>query len=321
MKDMDMVYAIYQYGSFSRAAEELYIGQSSLSMAIQRIENELGTPLFDRRKHPIRLTEAGEEYIRYYHRVKPAEEDLLSKIRDLSGLRAGRLVLGGTHYLLSYILQDSICRFNRQYPGIDLEIVEAQSGDFRDLLMDCKIDLCLKCDVDDPGIQSIAHAFDDELFLAVPRAMAESAGLSGQWLTAADICGGKDLAFAHSFRMEDLEKLPFLQLTPGNNLYTRSEALFRQMAHRPARTIRVQQFVTAYNLADAGMGCTLTSSHLIRGLEKKNLVYYTLPSPLMRRDFHFVTRKDAYLSQAMKAFCALFLETAGREEERRRKET
>ena len=41
MKDMDMVYAIYRYGSFSKAADELYIGQSSLSMAIQRIENEL----------------------------------------------------------------------------------------------------------------------------------------------------------------------------------------------------------------------------------------------------------------------------------------
>ena len=50
MKDMELVYAIYRYGSFSRAAEELYISQSSLSMAIQRIEAEVGTALIDRRQ-------------------------------------------------------------------------------------------------------------------------------------------------------------------------------------------------------------------------------------------------------------------------------
>ena len=65
IKDMDLVYAIYQYGSFSKAADELFISQSSLSMSIQKIENEIGVPLFDRRQHPIKLTQAGSELIRF----------------------------------------------------------------------------------------------------------------------------------------------------------------------------------------------------------------------------------------------------------------
>lgn len=104
MKDFEIVNAICQYGSFSRAAEELYIGQSSLSMAIQRIEGELGTPLFDRCQHPVRLTAAGEEYMRFYHQVRPLQNNMMAKIKDLAELKTGAVTLGGTHYLLSYIM-------------------------------------------------------------------------------------------------------------------------------------------------------------------------------------------------------------------------
>ena len=76
MKDMELVYAIYRYGSFSKAADELFISQSSLSMAIQRIETEIGVPLFDRRQHPVKLTQAGQELIRYYQEIKPRKTDM-----------------------------------------------------------------------------------------------------------------------------------------------------------------------------------------------------------------------------------------------------
>ena len=306
MKDMDMVYAIYRYGSFSKAADELYIGQSSLSMAIQRIENELGMPLFNRRTHPIGLTEAGKEYIRYCQKVKPAEENMLAYIRDLADLKKGTLALGGTHYLLSYILRDVICDFAEQYPGVELQIVEAQSSEFRDLLMDCKIDLCLMCNVEDSGVQSIAHAFYDELFLAVPKAFVESLKLNNNYLTGDEIRAGNYATYDHYFQTDQLERLTFLQLTPGNNLYKRSELIFEHVEHRPEKIFRVQQFVTAYSLAEAGLGCTLTSAHLIRRADREKLVYYTLPSSLMKRDFQFVTRKDAYISKAIRTFCSMF---------------
>ena len=101
-----MVNAICQYGSFSRAAEELYIGQSSLSMAIQRIEAELGTPLFDRRQHPVRLTAAGEEYIRFYHQVRPLQNNMMTKIRDLAELKTGTVTLGGALFAFLYSAGD-----------------------------------------------------------------------------------------------------------------------------------------------------------------------------------------------------------------------
>ena len=309
MKDMDLVYAVYQYGSFSKAADEMYISQSSLSMSIQRIENELGAPLFDRKHHPISLTEAGKAYIAFYHTAKPAEENMLAYIRDMNDLKTGMLTIGGTHYLLSYILQKAICRFAKEYPGINLQIMEAQSSAFRDMLADCKIDLCLMCAVDDPALQSIGHAFYDDLFFAVPKEYAREKGLPENYLTCEEVCNGNIAAYEHYFQTEQLEKLTFLQLTEGNNLHDRSEMIFQQIQHRPSKIIQIQQFATAYQLARAGLGCTLTSADLIHGMKTEHLVFYTLPSPLMRRDFHFVTRKDAYISKAVQAFCRTFSET------------
>lgn len=308
MKDFEMVNAICEYGSFSRAAEELYISQSSLSMAIQRIEAELGTPLFDRRKHPVHLTAAGEEYVRFYRQIKPIKNDMMQKIKDLSDLKTGTVTLGGTHYLLSYILPETIVRFTQLYPGIDLKIVEAPSGEFKDKLMNCEIDFCLKCDATDPRLQTICHAFFDKLYLAVPRSMVKEKNLSENWLTADEIRDGKDEDYRHYFKVEDIKKLTFLQLTPGNNLCRRSENIFDQLGAKPEKVIMFEQFVTAYNLAANGLGCTLASSRVITRLAHPDLVYYSLPSPLMIRDFHFITRKEAYISNAIRAFCTLFAE-------------
>lgn len=307
MKNMELVYAIYRYGSFSRAAEELYISQSSLSTAIQSIETELGTPLFDRRQHPLQLTAAGQEFLRYYRAVKPLKEDMLAHIRDIAELRGGSFSLGGTHYLLSYILPHAIVEFSRRYPLVDMRIVESESDQFRNLLFNCDIDLCLMCDADDPKLRSIGHAFFDRLYFAVPLEIAAELSVLENAFTAADIMR-KNAALDERccFPSADLEKISFLQLTPGNNLCDRSEKIFKYLGIRPKKVIRLNQFVTAYNLAGSGLGCTLASSKLITRINHPNLVYYDLPSPLMVRDFHFITRRDAYLSQSLKTFCEIF---------------
>ena len=309
MKNMELVYAIFQYGSFSRAAEELYISQSALSTAIQSIENEVGAPLFDRRQHPVRLTQAGEEFIRYYRAAKPLETDMLARIQDLAELRGGSFALGGTHYLLSYILPQTIVRFVRTYPRVDMKIVETESEQFKDLLFGCDIDLCLMCDAVDPKLRTIGHAFFDRLYLAVPRQQVAELGLADNMLTADDILRKIDPAEGHFFRTSDLEKMTFLQLTPGNNLCSRSERILEELGAAPGKIIRFNQFVTAYNLAGSGLGCTLASSRLVSQIGHPGLVYYSLPSALMVRDFHFTTRKDAYLSRSIRAFCDLFAQT------------
>ena len=142
----------------------------------------------------------------------------------------------------------------------------------------------------------------------MPKEQVGSLGLAENPMTAEQIRKRDRLEFDHYFRAEDLKKITFLQLTSGNNLYSRSEEIFGHLGFKPKKIFHCQQFVTAYNLAGSGLGCTLTSSRLIARQDHPDLVYYMLPSPLMIRDFHFTTRKDAYISRSMRAFCELFAE-------------
>ena len=60
----EVIYTVYQEGSISKAAQKLFISQPSLSIMIRKIEDEIGVPLFDRTSKPLRMTQAGMEYIK-----------------------------------------------------------------------------------------------------------------------------------------------------------------------------------------------------------------------------------------------------------------
>ena len=69
----EIIYTIHKEQSFSRAAQKLFIAQPSLSLLVKKLEKQLGVPLFDRSCKPIRLTEAGKEYIKAVESIQETE--------------------------------------------------------------------------------------------------------------------------------------------------------------------------------------------------------------------------------------------------------
>ncbi|MEE1042732.1 MAG: LysR family transcriptional regulator, partial [Clostridia bacterium] len=78
----EYILTIYNEGSFSKAANKLYISQPSLSASVKRIEEKVSVPLFDRSTTPISLTEAGQEYVKYALEIKEREQDFERYISD-----------------------------------------------------------------------------------------------------------------------------------------------------------------------------------------------------------------------------------------------
>ena len=104
-QEFEYIYEIYKSGSFSKAAENLYITQPALSMAVKKIEEAIGMSLFDRSTRPLTLTEAGKIYIASIDKFIAMEEDLNNQIHDIHELRSGSLTIGGSHYINAYILK------------------------------------------------------------------------------------------------------------------------------------------------------------------------------------------------------------------------
>ena len=128
--------------NFSHAANCLNIAQSSLSQQIKQLEDELGTQLFIRDSHSIRLTEAGEEMLPFALRTIHDAEVCADRIRDLRKMLTGTLNIGVTHSF-SAILTESLIAFIKLYPKIKVNIVYKQMNELMELLSNHELDFVL----------------------------------------------------------------------------------------------------------------------------------------------------------------------------------
>ncbi len=128
--------------NFSDAAKSLNIAQSSLSQQVKQLEDELGTQLFIRSSHSIRLTEAGEVMLPFALRTLNEAESCADRIHDLQKLLTGTLNIGVTHSF-SPILTESVISFMKIYPGIKLNIIYKQMNELMESLTKREIDFVL----------------------------------------------------------------------------------------------------------------------------------------------------------------------------------
>ncbi|MBP1919620.1 LysR family transcriptional regulator [Youngiibacter multivorans] len=302
-QEMKYVFTVYQEGSFSKAAQKLYITQPALTISVQKVEAMIGFKLFDRSTHPLKLTPAGELYIQKYYEIKMLENELTCQINELSDLKKGDILIGGTQYILSYVLAPVLSAFAERFPNINIHLIESSSDKLDGLLLSGSIDLCLKCDEINPSLSAFSHAFREHLLLAVPKEYVTQFQLPDTGMSLRMIEENLHLSpDCICLEPHFLPKLPFLFLTSGTNLHERCMELFHQNGLEPNIRMQIQQNVTAYHLAGNGLGATLTSDITIKKNKDLNLVFYKIDSPLMVRDFFVIIRSRSYISKAISEF-------------------
>ena len=122
VKYLNYILAIANRHNMTKAAEDLFVSQSSLSQYLSRLEQELGTPLFIRSKGELSLTSAGVLYVEAAQKVVKIQKDLYQNIAALS--QKGRIRVGVTSNWGLRMLTEIIPLFREQYPGITIEITE-----------------------------------------------------------------------------------------------------------------------------------------------------------------------------------------------------
>lgn len=305
-QNMKYVYEVYKHGSFSKAAESLFITQPALSISIQRVENSIGMPLFDRSKKPLTLTEAGNLYIQKYQQIEHLEQELTQQLNDLSELNTGSLRIGGSHYFNSYVLPSILTEYKQSHPGIQLELLEAGSNELLKLLSGHEIDVTFNCTEKPSDSFCRIPGFIDTILISVPKSMKVNEQLSEYALSVNDIIAKKHHDFSTpSISLAPFADTPFILLTPGNNLYNRSNTFFFDAKIKPNICLQVSQLVTAYHLSRFGMAATFISDLLVSS-EHDSVWFYKIASPSSIRVFDLVMSNNAYMSNAMKEFVRIF---------------
>ena len=304
-QQMEYIYTIYRLGSIRQAAEQLCISQPALSISLKRAEKELGEQIFDRSKHPLEPTPAGQVYLNSILKIRQIEENMKAEIEDLASMNTGSLTIGGTQYFNSCILPPVLKHYMDLYPGIEVSIVESHSDEILKKLLNHEIDLMFNARIFDPEQFIVQPIFQDMLFIAVPPALITNFELKSCGMTHHDIYSKhyRDLPFLENYKL--LENLPFILLTSENNLYLRSMEFFQYARISPVICMQVQQLTTAHYFACNGIGATFTTNRLIQQTADSGLLYYKVDFSLMTRNFNLIFPRTKYLSNAARKFIAM----------------
>ncbi|PZR23780.1 MAG: LysR family transcriptional regulator [Flavobacterium psychrophilum] len=128
--------------NFTKAADELFITQSTLSHQIKELETGLKTQLFDRVGKRVKLTEAGATMLTYARKTIRLSEEGKQALQDLDNQKSGEIIIGAT-YGLSELLIKSITQFNKQYPDITIQVVFGSTADLLHKINNYEIDCML----------------------------------------------------------------------------------------------------------------------------------------------------------------------------------
>lgn len=143
MKELAYFIAIAEERSISKAAERLFMAQSSLSQFLSILENNVGSKLFVRTSRGVRLTQEGELMFRYAYKALSEYRSVQNEIKDMKQLKSGRVIMGVSSFRGSYLLPPVLNAFRLEHPDVKVEIVEQNSMALEQMILAGEIDIAL----------------------------------------------------------------------------------------------------------------------------------------------------------------------------------
>ena len=141
--DFRYITTIAELGSFTGAAQKLFIAQPSLSQRVKYIEKTYGISIFSRNAKGVSLTEEGACFVKYAQAILNSESDLRREIADMHSFDNRILRIGTTQFIRSYFFDALIKRFYMEHPNVQLEIIDGSSIQQQELLASGKTDIAV----------------------------------------------------------------------------------------------------------------------------------------------------------------------------------
>lgn len=168
LSQLEIFLSIAEEKSFSRAAEKMLRTQPAISIAIKRLEEELGETLFDRSSKNGSMTEAGKILFSYAQRMLNLRDEAREAVSELRGMFRGRLTIGANESTSLYLLPPLLMEYRKHHPNIKIEVFRNVSEKIPFEVQERNLDFgFLSYDPMNPQLQSM-EIHRDELVLVVP---------------------------------------------------------------------------------------------------------------------------------------------------------
>lgn len=304
------VYEVYKERSFTKAAQNLYISQPSLSARIKKIEEIVGEPLFDRSTTPLQLTEVGKVYIEAAEEITQIEQRVENYINDLAGLKTGNLAVGASTLFAAYVVPSLITQFNQKFPDVHIQLIEGNTAELEEMLGSNALDFVIDNYHYDSILYNKELYCEENILLAVPKHFAVNEELGMYQLSYKNIKNKNYLNQKYpAVPLGRFADLPFIMLTQGNDTRTRGDRLCRNVGFKPNIVLEFNQQSTAYMASSTQLGATFISDILVSQLPTfENLVYYKLDGEEAKRKVFFYYKTHKYKTRVMEEFIRMMHE-------------
>ena len=304
------VYEVYKERSFTKAAQNLYISQPSLSARIKKIEEIIGEPLFDRSTTPLQLTEVGKVYIEAAEEITQIEQRVENYINDLAGLKTGNLAVGASTLFAAYVVPSLITQFNQKFPDVHIQLIEGNTAELEEMLGSNALDFVIDNYHYDSILYNKELYCEENILLAVPKHFAVNEELGMYQLSYKNIKNKNYLNQKYpAVPLGRFADLPFIMLTQGNDTRTRGDRLCRNVGFKPNIVLEFNQQSTAYMASSTQLGATFISDILVSQLPTfENLVYYKLDGEEAKRKVFFFYKTHKYKTRVMEEFVRMMHE-------------
>ena len=265
LNELRYIVAVAQERNFRRAAEKSFISQPALSLAIQKLEEELGLKIFERGKNNISITPIGTEIVGQAQRTLEEAERIREIARQGKDHLAGTLHLGIIYSVGPYLLPDLVPALRKLAPDMPLEIEENITANLDTLLRNGKLDvIIIALPFGDSGI--VTQAVYDEPFEVV-------VGNDHHW------------ANRRSIKAQELSSEKVLLLDSGHCFSNQVAEACPELNRKGAETQQGTSLETIRNMVASGLGITVlpASANSARYRNKLlKVIPFTNPAPSRR---------------------------------------
>lgn len=272
--------AVADAGTMGRAAEQVFVTQSTLSHQLAQLEEELGCMLFERIGRNLRLSGAGRDFLGHARGVLTQMAEAKRSVSQALALQTGSLRVGVIHSFVTNLMPPVAARFIKAYPGVKLQVAELTGLEIQSQVADGSLDLGVAFYPPTSDTVMGERLFDDTLLLAVPSHHA--------------------MAQRKTVKFSQLGELPLAMLSQRFATRRLLDTHFQRAGVQPHVVVEMDSVDALQRIVEQGVAAAFLPGRSVRRSARLRLLSVTDPKPV--RAAGLVWRRSSYRSPAAVAF-------------------
>ena len=287
-RQLEVLVSVIRHSSFSKAAEELFLTQPTVSTHIGTLEEELGVQLVSRGHKTVFPTQAGTVFYEYANGLLRMRDNVLDSMKHYPDLLSSTLELAASTVPAEYVLPSKLVEFRKLYPNVRFSIRESNSEQVLSRILSNEVELGFagaelrneKC--------KFEEICSDRLVIVTPVAETFSQ------------------APADKFPRELLQSMPFILRTSGSATQKEADAFLANMGISP-QSLHIAAYMESIEAIKqsvrSGLGIAILSEIAVKDMEERGeILVFRNENPFMHRKLYCVHRGDKPLSPAADLF-------------------